>query len=381
MENLKNEDFMTTDQAWHKLKEKLTKGHRSVRWDEWVKESIVSYTCKDRANIDCLTSTASTSYRQEIEGSSELSSVKPVSRSKRRIFSWIHCHTKWLSAVAAASVLAIVITTPAGDKVLASILNQFRMQEITVVEQKDLENIFHAFKDGLTRESINRLGTFTQKSGKHTDKGNLTVDVANNMVDGKLILPEMRNEGKDSIEFIDSSPDATLTLQMNVDEVNRILKRLGAKKMLPASVDGKPIRLHIGNEIQMRMRVNAGTPHKKAYYLRQIPVPELTIDPSIPLSEAVEALVQFPLMPDHLKKKLKFMDLTGKGPIPLPYVADGNVEIEKVDGVQVIVEQKNYVENDLHHGATWVQNGMLVELYGNITKQELLQMVKEVIHS
>ncbi|MDF2963318.1 MAG: hypothetical protein K0S39_5053 [Paenibacillus sp.] len=365
---------MLTDQAWLKLQEKLAKEPRNMRWSDLERASSAEKLAErpDRLWPQALSAEPVYEADRHTAFKETPSSVKP----EPGLGQWFRKRRKWVGTVSAAALLAIVLATPAGNEALAAILHKFRMQEMTVVQKDDLQMILNgAFNDDKTRESINKFGTFTQKSGVSRNEP-LSAEETKKVVNGKLLLPEDFDAAKQQFHV---SPSNTITFRMNVNEVNDAMKRLGATKLMPSSVDGKPITLELGP----RVHYSFGRKGEAAYWMSQQPVPEITVDPSIPISEAMEAVLEFPLLPENLKQSMQTANMLKGGSVPLPVITNQKMEQIQVEGIPVLIH-KAEMGQDPNYKAYWVQNGMLIELGvggKEVTQDTLIAKIKELIRS
>ncbi|MFB0845602.1 hypothetical protein [Paenibacillus oleatilyticus] len=367
----KNSD--PTNAAWEKLQQRLASEPKSPRWEEWAKEA-------DKLNPS-LAEAGETESLQSIAVSDD-SRPLPVLEPNRTtettktypFVRWIKRRRKRVAVSAAVLVLAAFLSTPIGNEALASILNKFRMQEMTVVQENDLTYLLNsAFPEGQTKESINKLGAFTNTSGKIS--GSFEANELSQMLGRSIVFPQDYNAKQDK-PYV--SPSNTLTLKLNVDEVNRAMSRLGAKQMLPESVDGKPITLETGEKVHLNVKNG-----ERSYSLTQEPIPVVSVDPSIPVAEALQAVLHFPLLPEDLKKNLQNVDLLTTGNVPLPIITNQPTEKVKVGSTDVLIMTES-TKNHNYYNAMWVKQGQLFKLYGYeyLTDREaLLGKVKELIGS
>ncbi|TDG00137.1 hypothetical protein [Paenibacillus piri] len=382
----KEEEQLLTDRAWAKLQDKLAKEPRNLRWAQMERAGAAARLAEQpfepepqrethQPAVEAVQSAA------DLSGASVETAGQASVKGEKRFAGWFRKRRKLIGTAAAAAVLIIAIGTTTGNEALAAILHKFRMQEMTVVQKEDLQMILNgAFQDDKTRESINKFGTFTQKSGPQVD-GPLTFEKANKLLNGKLTLPKSLDAKTVHIDAISQSN--TITFQMNVDEVNKAMKRLGAKKLLPDSVSGKPITLEMGPSVHFNLNGAESNTKESNFWISQQPVPEITVDPSIPLTEAMAAVLDFPLLPENLKQSMQTANMLSGGSVPLPIIANKQMEQVKVNGITVLVKSQGS-EQYPYFMANWVQNGMLYELGagGKVMNQDILiAKIKELIGS
>ncbi|MCP3771917.1 hypothetical protein NLX71_01105 [Paenibacillus sp. MZ04-78.2] len=366
----KNSD--PTDAAWAKLQQRLASEPKSLRWEQWAKEANkINSSAAEAGDIESLQSIAISDNRplpvlEPDRTTAETPKAYPFVR-------WIRRRSKRVAAAAAVLVLAAFLSTPIGNEALASILNKFRMQEMTVVQENDLRSLLSSvFPDGQTRESINKLGTFTNTSGKID--GQFPANKISEILGRSIVIPKDYT-GEQEKPYISHSK--TITFKLNVDEVNKAMSRLGAKQTLPKSIDGKPITLETSETVYMNVKNGKGN-----YSLTQQPIPVVSVDPSIPVAEALQAVLQFPLLPDNLKDSLQNVDLLTTGNVPLPIIMNRPSEKVKVGSTDVLV-MTDSIDKRQYYFAMWVNQGQLFGLNGdNFTDREaLLDKVKELIGS
>ncbi|MCR8634286.1 hypothetical protein [Paenibacillus radicis (ex Xue et al. 2023)] len=379
MSNQPKDEQMLTDQAWAKLQEKLAKEPRSLQWAQLERNSAArASSLQGDRSIQPLPNGlhSETMHNSEWNQTPSMEKEAPV-KTRKGFAQWIQKRRKLVGTATAAALLVIIVSTTAGNEALAAILHKFRMQEMAVVQQDDLQMILNgAFRDDKTREAINKFGTFTQKNGTPRNEP-ISAEEAKQLMNGKLLLPKQAKTDKFNV-----SPSNTITFQMNVSEVNSAMKRLGAKKLLPASVDGKPITLELGPSIHASFKSGEGKGQETSYWMSQQPVPELTVDPSIPIAEAMEAVLDFPLLPENLKQAMQTTNMLKGGSVPLPVISNQKMEQIKVEGIPVLVKKQGD-ERNRYYSAYWVQDGHLLELgaQGNaITQDKLIAQIKELIH-
>lgn len=382
-ETNKKHDIELTDAAWARLQQQLSGEQQSPQWSRWSAQ-LTAASVMEQASGGLAAEPAGPSAAADnppVRLSAEPDNAAGGERQRGAFNQWLRKRTKWIAAAAAVCVVAITIATPAGNQALASFLSKFRMQQLTVVQENDLKAILNGLGDGLEQESINAFGTFTQQSGK--TEGQTDLAGAAKALGHKIVVP------KDYVETekIYVSPSNNLTFKMNVNEVNKAMKRLGAKKLLPSSVDGKPITLEMGASTHLYIRTNADGKgeNEQGYSLSQMPVPVISVDPSLPAAEALDAIIQFPMLPDGIKQNLQTASVLQGGSVPLPIVENGQVDKVKIDGIEVIVSAANYGDGKIaRHTATWVKDGQLFRLSGDralTDRQAVLNKVSELIKS
>jgi hypothetical protein len=365
-----DKDKQSTDEAWVKLQSKLENEPYNPQWTKWRKNTEAqvedSVNLSQPENLENLESESTPTVVQDILVTTH---DKKVQRPRRLRMN----RRRKLGVVAASvAVFAVILATPIGNTAMASILNQFRMEQVTVVHESDLRNIFtQVAEDGELNRSINQFGEFTNASGAYI--GELPADQLKATL-GYPAKTAALVEGHNSVT-VGASQDITLNLK--VDEVNKALEKIGAEHLLPESIDGKPITLHIPEFVNY----NLSSDETHWASLSQMNAPVLNVDPSIKVEEALEAVMNFPLLPDYLKTSL-MQSRVLSGEIPMPLIAGENTEQITVGDTLVIVDNYEYSRGPVYQ-ATWIQDGQLFNLSGELysSKEKLMTKVQELIES
>jgi hypothetical protein len=359
--------------AWDKLQKQLEQEPVNTQWVRWAKQAnekkmAEATEAMDAGSMEALAEANEASLKTGIFNATAFSQSKETVSSKEAASNWMKRNSKWLTGALAASVLAVALFTPVGNKALASILNKFRMEQVTVVQENEIQQMMNGFfADGESREAINKFGSFTQTSS--TTNGEYTLKDAEKLFNRKINIPK-DFELQDNKLYISSKNEVTFNL--HVAEVNKVLQSLGAKKLLPQSIDGKPIKLIFGESINVSKQVKLGD-LEAHYSFSQMAAPTLEIDPSISVEEALDAVLNFPFLPDHLKNDIKNSSALTGGSLPLPIFTNGTSEKHTVKGVEVVMVKQVYKVKDnkgntidnSYYGVTWVKNGQLYNLNGN----------------
>ncbi|OKP91710.1 hypothetical protein A3844_00890 [Paenibacillus helianthi] len=358
-------DKQLTNEAWAKLQNKLAAEPVNPVWASWgqdvkkigIEEDHAASIAEssDRKNeVQPLVSPADTAGAQ----------AKTNSRKPRRFA--MNRRRKWATAAAGVAIFAAVLATPVGNTAMAAILGQFRMQEVTAVNEDDLRNLFYQVSgEDNINEAVNKFGSFSYSSG--TLSGMVPV----NALQDKLGYPALTGGAFDKVKsvYINSSQQITLTLK--VDEVNKALTRLGAKELLPESIDGKPLTLSVPESVSYDFSMDDHWAN-----LMQMNTPVVNVDPSINVEEAVRAVIDFPLLPDELKSSLQQSSILA-GDLPMPVIKGNHTEQIEVNGIKIIMETMEYGDGPTY-SATWVNNGQLFDFSGGSLYQDKEKFMKQL---
>ncbi|MNW31183.1 hypothetical protein D3C74_80910 [compost metagenome] len=356
----------STHEAWDNLQKKLANEPVNDKWENWgAIEQKVDLTPPDR-----LSSTAADpAAHAPAEQMKESTPLFVDTRRRRGGRRW-----KWTTAAVAAVIVGTVLVTPMGNNALAAILNQFKVQEIATVDGESIENMLNQLVPGESASRENVFGQFSTESG--SIEGQFTREQATARLGVHLLPAKLLGTEED----VYVTPSHKIMMKLNVNELNHAMQRVGATKLLPESMDGKEVVLNIHEGIMYDM----STDDQHWASLRQMQSPEFLIDPSVDMTEAVEAVLQLPILPSDLKEQLQQSGIL-TGSIPMPYVVDQASDIQEtmIAGTKVLIEQRQY--NQLtDHIAVWVKNGQLFHFQGGSAYEEeaeFMNKLKELVEA
>ncbi|WP_339279283.1 hypothetical protein NYE40_02830 [Paenibacillus sp. FSL W8-1187] len=350
-----------TDRAWERLMQAMEQEPISPAWTELERqaeareEALRAEQKEQAAGLARLEEERKMNERME-ETRMDAGTEKTAPRARRMSGR----ARRWMAGAAAAAVVVTAVATPMGNKALAALLGQFRMEQVTEVNEADLQQLFNSvFSEGVSEEAVNRYGEFKVETG--SSRGEMSRAEAEQAA-GFALLPESLAGKQDKIYL---SASQNLSIKLDVEEINATMKQLGATKLFPASVDGKKLTLAIGPSVNYSFEADGMNLN-----VQQMKAPVVDVEAGVDLEDAVEAVLQFPLMPEQLKQSLSSSRLLTNGELPLPVFTDGNSKAERlqIGGVPVLVTERNYGDNNLNKEATFVKNGVMTiaSMYQNV---------------
>ncbi|KRE53562.1 hypothetical protein [Paenibacillus sp. Soil522] len=359
------------DDAWLKMQDRLKQEPESAKWTAFSERSR-------QENESPAERLQESNLAQKETGKASIHLSAPSAeqnKAKRAWSEWLQQRKRWIAGTAAAIVLGVALATPAGNQVFASLLNQFRMEQLTVVKEQDLENLFNSI-EGASESTMNQYGEFAHFSeGDYVSYS--TIEVLQENVGRELVIPEIfRSEEPQNLR-IGVSPSRTITMKVNVNEINDTMRKLGADKLLPLSIDGKQITLTMGKAVSFDLYPNKT---QTSYNLSQQPTPSITVEAGVPMAEALEAVLQFPLIPTHLKQELKQSHVLDSGSAPLPIVMPDGYEQIQIANIEVLLTDLNTANGS--YSAVWANDGQLFTFSGTFPDRDAFtSMLKEMIGS
>jgi hypothetical protein len=361
-----------TDEAWKKLQRRLVTETPHPKWQQWANEPQL-FQIDDPSSQPQQSQRSVNTMKKPNEEQSHTSSTEPTVKRRRKMSS---ARKRWTTGVAACVIAGAVISTPFGNNAMAALLDQFRVQTLTTVDDQQLSDMFDQYRSkGDLGESENRFGTFTSTYGKV--EGDFNPSKAATLLNYTLIKEASKND--ESTAYVRSS--RTETLNMNVDEINKAIQSLGGTDLLPQSLNNTPITMHFPETIEYTM-----TTEDRFAMLTQTKVPTVQFDASVSTEEVFKAIANLPFLPQSLKDGLQ-SDKIIDGSLPLPVVSDGTNERVTIAGVPVLVTTYNYHDDTTAaYGATWIHNGELFTFELNSadksnTKETFTKEIEKLIQS
>jgi hypothetical protein len=280
----------------------------------------------------------------------------------------------WLAAALAAGLIAGLFTTSWGDKALAAMLQTFRVRHLTGVEvgQDNWDKLRQALQQsGLSEKELNldRFGTVSTASSGEPQQ--MTVAEASKTIGAPVkLLPGQTPEQAGGVLVM---PQTQFTLRLHVDEVNRVLKRLGAKSLFPAGVDGQPIVGTLPLSVQVSDR-NVSAGRRAMRSLVQMKQPQLDVPSGIDVEQVRRAVLDLPFLPEDARRKLEGAQ-DWRQTLFVP--TDGTSSTTSIAGREVI-----YTGQERYRTAIWLDGEWLYQLSGSYESSDaLLHDVKEIIGS
>lgn len=372
----KNQLDKNTDAAWQRLMATLEQEPHNDFWERMDREGSgipvsaerVMQQAKPQDGI--LHTQVLAEEAASVQGETHAAAEGKRSRSRRNIRA-----RKWAALGLAACVAAAVVITPVGNKALASILGQFRMEQVTEVNERDLDQLFNAvYQSGISEQEINRFGTFTVDTGE--DYEELTPAAAA----AAAGIPPVESSLIDKQETIYVGSGSKISLKLNVNEMNKAMKQLGASKLFPAGINGKTITVDMAPTVNYSLAPmeNEDSPVS----LSQMKVPTLTVADTADVSEVLEAVLQFPLLPERIKNSLTQSTMLTTGGIPLPVLTDERAVTEQMTVGQTKVLMNTYdYPDEIGYEATWVKDGVLSQAMAYVKKdnKEAVKQFKQTL--
>ncbi|MEW4368382.1 hypothetical protein [Paenibacillus kandeliae] len=352
-------DKVETDAAWMKMQTLLAAETPHPSWQAWAErdQTVSEPSVPETTTIPTLKG-LNTMNHQPSTAPEQMNSNKKSRRfgSKAR---------KWTAGIAACVVAGTVLATPFGNNALASLLNQFRMQELTAINDDGITNMIDQYHEkGVTNEDMNRFGAFSSTSG--TYEGEQTAHQALSKLGYTALSPSELKQFEDRVYVYNSQ---TETYKLNTDAVNSAITRLGGTTLLPEEMNGKLITINKPETIRYQMIPSDpdSNPSDTWASLEQMAVPKVTFDEGVDPARLFDTMANLPLVPQDIKDMLEKQKVLN-GEVPLPLVSNHPTQRVQINNIPVVIQEEPYVagQNDYAiYNAYWIKDGEYFDLQGS----------------
>lgn len=276
-------------------------------------------------------------------------------------------YKKYLLTACAVGLVVGGLTVEPVRATVSDMVSIFRAQDIKTVDISlaDLK----ALEEGIAKQEgkidIENLAKIEQKGSEFK-----TISLAEAQSSVNFPLSDLAGlQGKTPKE-VNLSTEGKIDFTLNIENVNNLMKTLGAEKLFDSSLDGKTFSIYTPGSISMYYETDAAT-HKGITY-SQTKFPEVTAPQGTNVQDLVASIASLGILPSELQSQLKSMtDINNT--LYLPNI-DGSLETIDVNGIKVYGSFESGVHS--YGSAMWMENGIVKALYGDFTKEDLTKLIK-----
>lgn len=263
----------------------------------------------------------------------------------------------WLAAVFSACLLALLLSTPVGGEAWAAVMGKLRFQHFAVVQEADLDAIANAVQgSGLATEVMDLRQYGRIEYTGRAEARQMTAAAAAELIGRPVVLPPGLDPQRETVTY---QPEWRIAAQLKVKPINKLIERLGGASLLPDSLDGERIALHM--PAQVWWTEQGGSPGS-GLTLLQAAQPQLEADTSKNFDALRRALLDLPFLTDNIRDSLEMAKdwrQTGTLPLPIPTDADAKVVSLQLNGHEAML-----TSSDRRKSIVWLQDGFLYALFG-----------------
>ncbi|SHJ92458.1 anti-sigma factor [Tepidibacter formicigenes] len=245
---------------------------------------------------------------------------KEKQNNKRRIFNMSKKARRW-SAIAAGIVICggLLFAEPVRAKA-EELLKMFRMQEITTVSisESDISEIDKLFREGNGYKDIPNIGSIDVSSqGKEIRIEN---PKGADEIKEKMNIDRIVKVPKGFVyDYASKEPKADVTIKLDIDKTNDLLKYLGEEISLPKLLDKKPFIIHFNDIVSYEIVKETKNEDEIRKYINvtQMDAPTVEIPKDVDEKKLIKTLFSMKFLPENLKKQFMSIDnLTSTLPVP-----------------------------------------------------------------
>ncbi|ADL50210.1 anti-sigma factor family protein [Clostridium cellulovorans] len=301
-----------------------------------------------------------------------VSNLKPTNlniemKSKKGVFKDMKKYKNIAVAACAALAITTCVTVEPIRATIIDAVSIFRAKEIKSVDisLSDINDLEKALQEHKTDIDIDKIGKVNFHGG---ERKTVTLDEAKTTLPFTLSLPTALSDK--TIESVVIDEPSKIDFTLNVENVNEILKSLGGKNIFPKDLDGKTFSFNTSGILNVSYRDVADNKHIS---VTESKVPELLAPADANVDEIFNALSELSVLPPNIQKQLKSM----KDWQNTLYVPNVENEFEELDlgGTKAVGHFEDTNENKNSY-VLILKNDVLISLYGNVDKNEILEIAK-----
>lgn len=286
-------------------------------------------------------------------------------------------------AVAAVLTVAVLFSFGSVRAAAGRFLSVFRVSRFKTVSltPDDVARIEQVLREGVGSVEMGNLGRLEIATQGPGPSGLASLEQAKAAVDFGLRLPSAMHAGYE-LQGLTARRGGTVSLTLDVNKANQVLKGMGATKMLPPGLDGQTFTLKMPVVIDAQYGswvVGAG-----AIHVLQARSPELDVPGDAAATAVRDALLSLPFLPESLKRQLASVD-DWQHTFLVPNV-QGSTQMVKVDGVEgvFITTPEQYrgevgeAVGSARNALVWLRNGVVYAIIGTFTPEQGLAMANSL---
>lgn len=278
-------------------------------------------------------------------------------------------YKKYLATACAALVFFGGISAPPVRAAVGDAVSIFRAQDIQKVDVSlgDLKSIEESLRNREGDIKIDNLAEISQSGAEYKI---ISAEEAQGLVNFPLKKMTAVTGFKSGETNIVTA--GTISLKLNINNVNELMKTLGATKPFETSLDGKTFSIHSPAMVTQSYN-NAD--NSKWVRLTQTKLPEIKAPEGTSMESLIDSISSLGILPIQLQSQIRALKDTGNT-LYLPNV-DGSLKEVTIAGKKVFVTFDTY-DGKTHGDAIWMDNGILRNLSGDFNEAELAQWIEQI---
>lgn len=278
---------------------------------------------------------------------------------------------KYMKYISVACLVLLVTTCFTFQPIRAKVsyaLSIFRAKDVKALDISldDIQQIQNQLKENVKNIDTDKFGKINTSGG---EKKWLTLAEVNKISDFKVLLPSDQTLGNPGMYAYQPT---TIDLNLNVENVNKMISSLGVKKLFPQEVNGKTFTIKIPSVLQVEY-----TKGLKTINILETSSPEIIVPEGVDADQLYESLVDLPVLPDSLKQKLKSID-DWKQTVYFPVVEKQTEVVTLSSGEGYIVNIGSTNTENPNKGMMWFTENTFYFISGDLTKAEFIDLANSM---
>lgn len=280
--------------------------------------------------------------------------------------------SKYKKLIVSACSIALVFTCLSFQPVRAAISNVlsiFRVENIQGIKftLEDIQKIQKKLNNLESEVDMNKLGKINRTGGEIKQ---ISLEEASKLAgDSSYLLP---GELSSYTPQISTTAPSRLEFNLNVDDVNYLLKSFGAQKLLPESIEDKTFAVNFPRQFNIIYRID-----NKPIGIVRMESPEIEVPDGVNVDEIYDCLVDLPILPDNIKNQLKSIK-DWKHTLYVPVVEEKSEEVDIKGCKGYLTTGTGTKTKQSYSSLIWYNNGIIYGIHGDIGKTGIINIAKSI---
>lgn len=284
---------------------------------------------------------------------------------------------RWSIAAATFLLLGLSFTSSTVRAAASDFLTIFRVEKVQTVSinPQQLSDIEKVFREKGISLKLDNFGKLTNDGVEPPQE--MSLAAAEKLADFSIRTPEYLpykyNQVKTSF-----SKAGTVEFQLNVQNVNKLIKSLGGSTLLPAQLDNQTFYLKVPGSMFMNYSVTdqqGRITHRLS--ISQFKTPEIIGPSDVDADQIREAMLALPVIPDDIRKQLaSIQDWQKTLVIPTVKGETSEINIAGNKGFYTVPRAgRQWSEYGL---LTWESNGVITIIEGDLSRNDLVKVAENL---
>ncbi|SFF98849.1 Putative zinc-finger [Desulfotomaculum arcticum] len=325
-------------------------------------DSFISLKMRAYINADPQTNGSSTWH--------EIKKTKGDNGMSKNSSGFFNRSRRMIAVAAACLALIATFSFPGVRSMAGEFLTIFRVERVQTItiDPRDMQQIELALREGASQVDVKNFGNV--EVAEKIETTSVSAAEAAEAVDFELKLPKIKQYGDPELQKTSGS---TMTMTLNVGNVNKLLQALNSTKLLPEDLDGKTFTLSMPAAIIATYNTGGDK-----IIVAQSRSPELKAPNGIDVLAVRDALLSIPALPASIKNQLEAIN-DWQHTVLIPNVNGTSKEV-MVNGNQgVFIDSASGNSEAKFKTLVWNNNGVVYTIMGNnITAESAIAMAEQM---